>query len=172
MGGVLGVGDTAPAPSYLCVMDSSIASFFAEVTPWHWFGIGLVLLIAELSTGTTYLLWPAVAAWITAVLLLLFPLPLPFQLLAFGAVTIGLTLSGRRYLKGKWLKGDDKGLNDRGKTLVGASGVAAGSFENGVGRVKLGDSEWRAESNDAIGAGDAVSILAVEGATLKVVRRV
>lgn len=154
-------------------MDSSIASFFAEVTPWHWFGIGLVLLIAELSTGTTYLLWPAVAAWITAILLLIFPLPIPFQLLAFGAVTIGLTLSGRRYLKGKWLKGDDnKALNERGKMLVGSSGVAAGSFENGVGRVKLGDSEWRAESSDAIGAGDAVSILAVEGATLKVARRV
>ena len=30
------------------------------------------------------------------------------------------------------------------------------------------ESEWRAESKDAIGAGDAVSILAVEGATLKV----
>lgn len=151
-------------------MDSVIA-FFAETTPWHWFGLGLVLLIAELSTGTTYLLWPAVAAWLTAILLLIFPLPLPFQLLAFGAITIGLTLSGRRYLKGKWLKGGDKELNDRGRMLVGASGIAAGNFENGVGRVKLGDSEWRAESADAIGAGDAVSILSVEGATLMVARK-
>lgn len=152
-------------------MDSSIAAFFAEVTPWHWFGIGLVLLIAEISTGTTYLLWPAVAAWLTAILLLLFPLPLPLQLFAFGAATIGLTLSGRRYVKGKWLKGGDKELNDRGKMLVGTSGVAATAFEHGVGRVRLGDTEWRAESDDAIGAGDAVSILAVDGATLKVVRR-
>lgn len=166
------MGDTAPARPYLYDMDSSIASFFAEVTPWHWFGIGLVLLIAEISTGTTYLLWPAVAAWLTALLLFLFPLPLPFQLLAFGVATLGLTLTGRRYLRGKWLKAGDSELNDRGKMLVGVSGVAAGSFENGVGRVKLGDSEWRAESDDAIGAGDAVSILAVEGATLKVVRRV
>lgn len=145
--------------------------FFAVMTPWHWFGIGIVLLIAELTTGTTYLLWPAVAAWITAILMLVFPLQLPFQLLAFGVVTLGLTLSGRRYLKGQWLKGGDKDLNDRGRMLVGASGVAAGNFENGLGRVKLGDSEWRAESKDAIGAGDPVSILAVEGATLMVVRK-
>ena len=155
---------------YLRGMDS-FAAFFTEVTPWHWFGFGVVLLMGELTTGTTYLLWPAVAAWITAVLLLMFPLPLPFQLLAFGAVTLGLTLSGRRYLKGKWLKGGDKELNDRGRLLVGGSGVAAGAFENGVGRVKLGDSEWRAESADAIGAGDVVSIVAVEGATLKVKRK-
>jgi hypothetical protein len=149
----------------------AVALFFTEITPWHWFGLGLVLLIGELTTGTTYLLWPAVAAWITAILLFVFPLPVPFQLLAFGLVTLGLTLSGRRYLRGKWLKGGDKALNDRGKLLVGATAVAAGNFENGVGRVKLGDSEWRAESEDAIGAGDAVSVLAVEGATLKVARR-
>ncbi len=148
-----------------------LAAFFAVMTPWHWFGIGLVLLMAELATGTTFLLWPAVAAWITALLLLLVPMPLPVQLLAFGVATIGLTYAGRRYLKGRWLRGGDRELNDRGRMLIGASGVAAGTFENGVGRVKLGDSEWRAESKDAIGAGDAVSILAVEGATLKVVRR-
>jgi hypothetical protein len=149
----------------------SFAAFFTDVTPWHWFGFGLLLLMGELTTGTTYLLWPAVAAWITAILLLILPLPVPFQLLAFGVVTLGLTLSGRRYIKGKWLKAGDRELNDRGRLLVGGSGVAAGPFENGVGRVKLGDTEWRAESADAIGAGDAVSILAVEGATLKVARK-
>jgi inner membrane protein len=148
-----------------------IASFFAAMTPWHWFGIGLVLLMAELATGTTYLLWPAVAAWITALFLLAVPMALPVQLLAFGVATLGLTVAGRRYLKGRWLKGGDKELNDRGRMLIGASGVAAGTFEHGVGRVKLGDSEWRAESKDSIGAGDAVSVLAFEGATLKVVRR-
>jgi len=149
----------------------SVMEFFATMTAWHWFGIGIVLLIAELSTGTTYLLWPAVAAGMTAILMLVFPLQAPFQLFAFGALTLGLTLTGRRYLKGPWLQGDDAALNDRGRMLVGASGVAAGNFENGLGRVKLGDSEWRAESKDAIGAGDPVSVLSVEGATLKVARK-
>ena len=144
---------------------------FTHLGAPQWLALGLALLIAELSTGTTYLLWPAVAAWVTGLVLLFVPLPLPAQLTIFTAVTLATTLTGRTYLKGRLLgaPGDDA-MNDRARQLVGATGIAAGVFENGVGRVKLGDSEWRGLSADAIGAGDVVRVIAVEGATLTVRR--
>ena len=33
---------------------------------WWWLGIAAALLIAELVTGTTYILWPAAAAFLTS----------------------------------------------------------------------------------------------------------
>ena len=148
-----------------------LTEFFTHLAAPQWLALGLVLLIAELSTGTTYLLWPAVAAWVTGLVLMFVPLPLPAQLTIFAAVTLVTTLTGRTYLKGRLLgaPGDDT-MNDRARQLVGAMGIAAGVFENGVGRVKLGDSEWRGLSADAIGAGDMVRVIAVEGATLTVRR--
>jgi inner membrane protein len=149
-------------------MDWLIA-FLTHLTAPHWLALGVVLLIAELTTGTTYLLWSAVAAWLTGLVLLFVPIALPAQLTIFAVTTLAITLTGRSYVKGRLLGGGgDEAMNDRAKQLIGARAVAAGGFEHGVGRVKLGDSEWRGVSADAIGAGDAVVVVAVEGATLTV----
>lgn len=146
--------------------------FLAGVEYWHWLVLGLALLIAELLTGSTYLLWPAVAAWIVGVIALLFAIAFPAQLAIFSVATIALTLTGRTYVKGRWLmSGGDPHLNEPAARLIGSVAYAAADFVEGAGRVKLADSEWRAESSDPIAAGDAVSVYAVDGATLKVRRK-
>lgn len=136
----------------------------------HWFAAGLILLGAELLTGTTYLLWPAISAWLVGLVMLFLPLPFAAQLTVFGVATLATTLTGRNYVKGPLLGPGAIAMNDRARQLVGAKGQAATNFEHGIGRVKLGDSEWRGASDDAIGAGDAVVVLSVEGATLNVKR--
>lgn len=142
-----------------------------EVRFWHWLALGLALLVAELATGSTYLLWPAVAAWIAGVALLLFPLGFAAQLGVFAVAAIALTILGRRYLRGRWLaESDAPAVNEPAQRLIGARAVAEGSFEGGVGRVRLGDTLWRAETHDPVGHGDAVEVVAVSGATLFVRR--
>jgi inner membrane protein len=146
--------------------------FITGIEYWHWLLLGLVLLIAELATGSTYLLWPAVAAWIVGVAALVLPIGFAPQLTIFSIATIALTITGRTYIRGKWLtQGGDPHLNEPAARLIGAVAYAAGDFHEGAGRVKLADSEWRAESADPIAAGDAVTVLAVDGATLKVRRK-
>jgi len=145
-------------------------AFLASVGAPHWFALGLVLLGAELLTGTTYLLWPAVAAWLVGLIMLFLPLAMPAQLTIFGIATLATTLTGRNYVKGPLLGPGAAMMNDRARQLVGAKGQAATTFEHGVGRVKLSDSEWRGTSEDAIGAGDPVVVLSVDGATLTVRR--
>lgn len=144
----------------------AIAATLSQLEYWHWLALGAALLMLELATGTTYILWPAAAALAAGLLVALFPMAWPWQIAAFAGLTLGATYGGRRYIKGKWLGRTDHSLNDRGRELAGQRGVAAVDFQQGAGRVRHGDTEWRAESRDAILAGDTVEITGVEGASL------
>lgn len=144
---------------------------FAGVEYWHWLALGLVLLLVELVTGTTYLLWPAVAAWVTGLAAMIVPMPFTVQLIIFAVSVVLLLLFARPLVRNRLLAGPESDLNEPGRQLTGARGVAVAAFAQGEGRVKLGDTEWRAESDDAISAGDTVEVLGVNGSSLKVKRR-
>lgn len=143
-----------------------------QIQPWHWFAFGLVLLIAEVVTGTTYLLWPATAAMITAAFALFAPGDAAAEWVVFAVLTIALTLAGHFYVRGRWLKprGGDVRLNERATALIGEIALAQSPFQAGHGQVKLNDTIWRASSGEAIGTGDRVEVVAVEGALLRVKR--
>jgi membrane protein implicated in regulation of membrane protease activity len=143
----------------------------SRVEPMHWFAIGLLFLVAEVATGTTYLLWPAAAAVVTAAFAVIFPGNPLAHWAVFAVLTLALTLTGHFYVRGRWLKRKEHiVLNERAHTLVGQSGMAEAAFVAGVGRVKLDDTAWRATSADEIGAGERVEIVGIEGSTLLVRR--
>ncbi len=154
-------------------MNAAVA-LLAQAQPWHWLALALILLVAEIATGTSYLLWPAAAAALVAVGSFLAPgLSWPVELAAFAGLTIALTLTGRRYVRGRWLsqtEGGD-GLNERGAQLIGQTALVEAAFVGGVGRVRLGDTTWRATGAEAFAAGEEVAVAGVDGATLKVARR-
>lgn len=146
----------------------AIVSFLNALEPWHWLVLALILLIGEISTGTTFLLWPAVGAAISAALGWM-GADGGVQVGAFAAVTILLTILGPRYVRGRWLApAENTLLNERSAQLVGQRAEAVEHFANGFGAVKLGDTRWRAKSDDAIALGDAVEIVAADGTTLNV----
>jgi inner membrane protein len=141
------------------------------MTFWRWFGVAGLFFIAELLTGTTYLLWFAVAAGMVAVVTML-PLGLTWemQFLAFAVFAIGLSAMGRSVIKPGWLRSAEPKLNDATAQLKGQTVAAVEAFAGPYGRVRFGDSEWRAlqvEGGD-IAPGDALVVLDVDGATLKV----
>ncbi|MEZ6023288.1 MAG: NfeD family protein [Hyphomonadaceae bacterium] len=149
----------------------AIVSFLASFGPLHWVVLGLILLIAEMSTGTTYLLWPAVAAFVTALVSFAGMTNWVIDFSVFAVLVVGLTAFGRPLVQRWRNEGAASGLNERASAMIGVRGVVA-SFANGVGSVKVGDTIWRAVSDDALEAGQAIVIDAVEGATLKVKRAV
>ena len=143
--------------------------FLSQLQTWHWLAFALVLLIAEIATGTTYLLWPAAAAAITGLALLALAMNWQAQLGAFALATIALTVTGRIYVRGRWLnRGHNEKLNERGLAMIGQRAVAQTPFNAGYGQVKYADSVWRAASQEPISAGEQVVIVGVEGATLNV----
>lgn len=143
--------------------------WLTSVNHTHWLALGLILLIAELTTGTTYLLWPAVAAGLTGLLSLFMPMGFLTELAIFAVLTIALTLVGRPLVRNRLLlRPGSSTLNQRGQAMIGARGIATGAFMNGVGSVKVGDTVWRATSAEDIAAGQAVEITGVDGATIAV----
>ncbi|MEM8772057.1 MAG: NfeD family protein [Pseudomonadota bacterium] len=149
----------------------NLIDFLANMPFWYWWVLALGLLVIELSSGSTYFLWPAVAAAIAG-LFALSPLGVFWQaqLLAFAAVTIGLSLWQPRALK-DWLhrsQTDHFNLNDRAAQKVGKNATVDEAFVNGAGKVRFGDTLWLAEAEGGGGfiEGDIVVITRVEGTKL------
>ena len=151
-------------------MDALI-SMFSQVQPQHWLALGFVLLIAEMLTGTTYLLWPAVAAGITGLIAFSPSVTWQMQWLLFAVLVIVLTLAGRP-LRDRLYHVKHTGavplLNERAADLIGQRGAAAGPFVDGFGAVRINDSVWRAKSAEPIQGGVLVQVLSVDGVTLTV----
>jgi membrane protein implicated in regulation of membrane protease activity len=142
---------------------------FSEFGPQHWVVLGLILLIAEMATGTTYLLWPAVAAFLTALISWFGLTNWIAELAIFGVLVVVLTALGRPLVQRWRNEGAASGLNERSAALIGAGAIVT-NFANGVGSVKVQDTVWRAVSDETLEAGQAVVIDSVDGVTLKVKR--
>lgn len=149
-------------------MDALI-TFFASLQPQHWLVLGLLLLIAEMMSGTSYLLWPAAAAFIVGLLGFTGMTNWVFDIALFAVLVIALTAFGRPLVRRFRTSNAADGLNDRAAQLIGGSGVVT-AFANGVGSVKVQDTIWRATSDEALAPGETVTIAAADGVTLKVKR--
>lgn len=144
-----------------------LIAFLTSLGPQHWLVFGLILLIAEMASGTTYILWPAVAAFLTALVSLTGATNWVADMAIFAVLVIALTAFGAPIVK-RWREENKaEGLNERSKTLIGTRGVIT-VFANGTGSVKIADTIWRAVSDEALQPGQTVVIDSVDGATLKV----
>lgn len=147
----------------------ALFQFFASIGPMHWLVFGLVLLIAEMASGTTYLLWPAVAAFATALISWFAPVNWVAEMAIFAVLVIALTAFGRPLVQRWREEGAASGLNERSATLIGTRGVLT-AFANGAGSVKVNDTVWRSVSDEALQPGETVEVIAVDGTTLRVKR--
>jgi inner membrane protein len=139
---------------------------------WIWLAVAALFLAMEVPTASGYLLWPASAAGIVALICLALPIPQPFDLIAFAGLTIVLTILGRRFFPKK-PKDQGVDINDRGDRLKGRIGKAASAFAEGQGRVFVDGAEWIAELEPGQAApklGARLEVVDVHGGGRLVVR--
>lgn len=137
---------------------------------WLWFVLAGVLLIGELITGTTVLLYPMAAAAVVGLVTIgaLDGAP-ALQWLLFGGVTAGLVFFGKEKVEA-WVgasPSDAPTLNEA-SSRVGQRAVATGDFTGGQGRVRLGDTDWQAEAAEPLATGQFVTVTGVRGTVLTV----
>lgn len=133
---------------------------------WHyWLAIGAVFFIMEMLTPGIFAMWLGTAAFALAGLTAITDISLTFQILLFGALSALSVFLWRRYGPKEVLA--ETTLNRRGAEYIGQVYVLVTAIENGVGRARVGDSEWRVTGPDAA-QGARVRVVAVDGATLKV----
>ena len=151
-----------------------VIGFLEGLTIWHWIGLGIVLLAIEVGVGTFDLLWVAAGAFLTALFMIIVPAPMngwEGQLTFFGIMAIAFVLSGRTLFKGLRSRSTSHpNLNDRFASMVGQRGEAATNFEQGRGKVKLGDTVWLAMQSDetVIVEGDQVVVTGSGQGMLKI----
>jgi hypothetical protein len=134
---------------------------------WWWLLAAALLGILEIFIPGVFLVWMAIAAGITGVIVALLPIPLAYQLGTFALLAFSAVYSGRRYYERNPVASADPDLNERAARLMGRTVTVETAIENGQGRVKIGDSLWIARGPDAP-AGSQVVIVSAEGSALNV----
>jgi membrane protein implicated in regulation of membrane protease activity len=140
-----------------------------DILYWHWWILGLVLLVAEMLLPTGFfLIWIGAAAILVGAMSWLVPaLSWEVEMVVFGVLSIGSFFVWKRMRPN--LSSDQPSLNRRGHSYVGRSFTLTAPIVNGVGKLHVDDSQWRISGPDA-DAGTQVKVVAVDGATLKVDR--
>ncbi len=139
-----------------------------RILPGHWWVLGAVLLMLELAAPGIFFVWLALAAFTLGLIVFVLPLAVPFQLFLFAVLCIVAVFVGKRYVGRLMLGGQDgERLNTGASRLVGRTVVVTAAIRNGSGRVRVGDSEWRATGPDTP-EGAQVLIVGAEGTTLTV----
>lgn len=143
-------------------------------TAWHWLALALILLSLEMMLGTFDLLWVSIAAGLTSLFAAVAPDSMAGwqgQLIFFAIAATALFITGRTVFRRMRENVEEHPtLNKRMAGTVGQRGVVAEDFTGGLGRVKLGDTVWSAQSVDGtnLASGAAVIVESTEGNSLKV----
>ena len=128
-----------------------------------WLILMIVFILMETTTVMLVSVWFAAGA-LVALILSLFSLPLPVQVIAFAVVSCGL-LALLRPMVQKFLK--PKIVKTNVDSVIGSTGPVTVAIENNtaVGQVKLGAMYWTARSTtgNPIPEGTLVEVEKIEG---------
>jgi len=140
---------------------------------WIWGALGLLLLAAEMATGTIYLLWLGISALCMAVAVWLFPnlsAGMQFMLYAVLAViSLGIWKFHYKKTETDYRIGQSQGeeIGRVGTVIEACSPKQNGRirFTQGV----MGSKEWTAISDVNIASGQEAKIISVEGNAVRVI---
>ena len=134
---------------------------------WHWWVLGFALLALEVLIPGTFCMWLGFAALATGVAAWAFSgLGWQVELILFGVLSVaavGLWFRFRPQAKDL----PDNGLNQRGLNYIGQVFTLVTDIVDGVGKARVGDSEWRVRG-PSLPAGAKVRVIAIDGNTLNV----
>lgn len=141
----------------------------AKYGPSLWFVAAVILMLLETVVPGVHFMWFGAAAAAVGALALIFPMEWQLQLIAFSLISILAVFLVRRSGSGTNARSDEPSLNVRGAQYIGRKVVVADAIRNGRGRVRVGDTIWGAEGEDAP-AGAEVEVTGVNGTVLVVAK--
>lgn len=148
-------------------MPNLLIQWLENLNGTTWIILAVGLLIFELLTGTSYILWISAAALLVGTLAFMLPLTWEVQFLLFFVIATALLIFGHIYVRPKIHGTAPSTLNNRAQALIGQRVKVITHFEVGQGRVQVGDSPWRAQSDEKnFKIGDTPVIIDVKGTTL------
>jgi hypothetical protein len=135
--------------------------------PWAWFIVAVVLFLLENIIPGVHFLWFGLAAVVVGVLALATDLAWQWQLIAFALIAMATVFWVRRFARPEVAQSDEPTLNVRGAQYIGRLVTVEEPIVGGRGKVRVGDSVWGAEGEDAP-RGAQVEVTGVNGTVLVV----
>ncbi len=146
---------------------NEVSSIFVALGPWNWLILGGLLFVLELTAPGVFFIWFGMAAGLVGLLALVFEFSWQWQLVLFAAFSVVAVVIARRYMRFDDDQSERPLLNRRAEQYVGKTYVVAEAIENGVGKIRVGDTLWRAEGANAK-QGSSVTVTGADGTTLLV----
>ena len=134
-----------------------------NLTHWHWWIIGLVLLALELVIPAFFFLWLGVAAMVTGLVLMISTdMSWQGQIFLFSVLSVSSILISRKYYANRQVVSETPNLNRRAEQYVGRIFTLTEAIENGRGKISVDDSQWQVKGNK-LPIGTDVRVIGVEG---------
>ena len=130
-----------------------------------WLVAAIILLILEVFTGTFFILWIGISAFIAGIFAFFAPQWLVWIIFAVASVVLlWLTRPLAHRLHASLP------VRTNVDALVGQTAIVIETIDPiaNLGRVRVGSDEWRARAEEVIERGNKVRVLAVEGTALVV----
>lgn len=143
------------------------------IEPWHWFVLGILLILSELILPAFAALWFGIAAVIISILVWLFPsMGLPTQIILWVVLSISCTVVWFKFIKPLSVDKTKAGLS-REATIGQVGMVIQIGHEPELVKVRfqlpvLGSDEWNCRTLSSVQVGDRVRVTDILGNELVV----
>ena len=135
---------------------------------WHWWVLGVVLIVLEILSPAAFFLWLGISAGVVGLVVLFNPgMFWTQQWLLFAVLGVASIVLWRVYLRRHPTKTASPLLNRRGHQYVGRLFVLDDPVVNGQGKIHVDDSTWKISGAD-LPAGSRVEVVGVDGVVLQV----
>lgn len=135
---------------------------------WHWWIAAFVFIGLEIFAPGFVFLWMGLAAIVVGLLMTLFSdMGWELQFAIWGMVSVISMMLSRRYIDKNPIKTDQPNLNNRASQHVGRVFTLDAPVHNGVGKIGIGDSQWKITCPDDLPAGATVTITGYDGVVLR-----
>jgi len=145
-----------------------LSGIYDNLVYWHWWVLAIALIILEIFSPAAFFMWMSAAAGVVGLILLAMPeLTWQTQFILFSVISIIAIIAGKTWFNRNPIKTDKPTLNTREDDLIGKVFEVEQAITNGNGRIKVGESTWKAHGPDCK-VGDSVRVVSVNGAELTV----
>ena len=140
--------------------------------PWHWFVLGILLILSELLLPAFAALWFGIAAIVVSLLFWLFPsMSFPAQMVSWIVLSIACTVFWFKYIKPLSIDRTKAGLSR--EATIGQTGMVILNLEHDMVKVRfqmplLGSDEWDCRTTAPVNIGDRVRVTDILGNQLVV----
>jgi membrane protein implicated in regulation of membrane protease activity len=148
-------------------------TWFEQLSQWHWFILGLLLLAGEALGAAGFLLGTAMAALLTGVIVSLAPLVLEgglgwqAQILIGAFLTVLFSVLYWRFFRADKQATERPELNQRTAQLIGRKLVLEKDIQF-EGRIQIGDTFWKVVADMPLTAGNHIEVISADATTLTI----